>query len=867
MKETCPIHCRGGWMLIICLWAALMMPALGLAAAVTPTATAATSQTDVQYPGLEMKASIGYDGVITYLRKLPLQVSLVNNGPDLSGLLVMNVNRDERQYDRYEYPVTVASGAQVRVTLPVELTMKQRQYQLELYIDGEVVAAETITPSRLLDPSTLLVAALSAQPQALAHLNITTSKDPLKRGEQWQVVGLTAETFPTEVEMLSAFALLAIDGVDANALNAQQQQALDTWIRNGGIVILGGGAQAAAGYPFFEKYTGITAGAPYQGPDITEELLAFVKSAEKPLGEPVLLNSLTGAKNILIKGEAPILDITAVENGYVMTAAFSLSDKPINAWQNTNVLWQRLMLAAIGDRYQQIATAQKEYYSRNNTYVDYAIMNAIEIANDSSFLMPLILLLVFVGLVGFGSYFLLKKRDKREWMWATIPAFSLAFALALWAIGHWTSFRQSVAVISDYVQQDETGLVTEKAAVSVAMAELGPMTITAKGGTVKVFGNQNNYYQQDASAPKEPDTLRYTYHQGQDTGLTLPATAAWTSQSFMVERSTPSKVKVNASCWWEDDGFYVRLINEGSQPLNPGWVITSLGYVSVPELLPGQTVELMLKNPETKTKVNPLNPYNGNGNVPVQEGVVFTKAQISSVSVYSLASAIVYPEYWMDTSQSVSIDWENGEREARTQLENRFYYCFNRWNVSTFDAVYHYLSFDDAICDIDIAINGQAIRRIGQSNIIDIKLKYQPVSSTGIAKFVKGTIPTYMAELDDAKKPVCGMSGQSNQQRYFRIVDKPIFCFVLPEEARKLTINDLDIVCEYIYGDFELSLYNTRTGAWVIIDTKKALKGQIKWEDYVDEQGQVFASYTPSLTTDPYGDMSMPYLTIDGRVQ
>ena len=47
--------------------------------------------------------------------------------------------------------------------------------------------------------------------------------------------------------------MLAVDGFDMATLTRQQQDALDGWLRSGGVVIVGGGAKAAENFGFFEK--------------------------------------------------------------------------------------------------------------------------------------------------------------------------------------------------------------------------------------------------------------------------------------------------------------------------------------------------------------------------------------------------------------------------------------------------------------------------------------------------------------------------------------------------------------------------------------------------------------------------------------
>lgn len=886
MREVRRTRLLAAVMLLVCLCTCL--PAWGALGSVTtdsqttdtPQATGAkaTPAPNQSYPGLSMEATMGYNGVVTYMRKLPVRVVLKNDGADLTGVLAMNIYRDERYFDRYELPVSIAAGAEIHVDMPVELTMKQKQYRLEFCLGEECVASQTLSPSRVLDPSTLMVGVLSDSPQALAHLTISKVYDPLKRGELWQIVPLDAKTFPSDAKMLEAFSFLAVDGIDAGLLDAGQQAALDNWLRKGGIVIVGGGSGAGAGYPFFEKYTGITAGTPYQAQDITPALLSFVKSGEKPLGEQVLLSGLGGAKNVVAQdGSTLLLDVTPVGEGHVMTAAFSLSDKPLNAWQGTNVLWQRLSLAALGGEYQEMV--QRQTY-RDSDYIDTSLMGNIPIANDSGFVTPLLLLLAFVALVGFGSYLVLKKKDKREWMWVTIPAFSVVFALALLLIGNWTPFKQPVAVIADYVEQSADGTVTERASVSVAMPELVPMTVGVSGGEILVPGNYSTYYSYEEYVPSEPNQLRYIYRHGEDASLTFPSTASWGVNSLFVESDTPPNVKIDASCWWEDDGLHVSLKNQGEHPMSAGYVITSLGYCAVPELLPGQTENLLLKNPmEDKTKSGQSSQtlrggvssiqYNSYGNVPIQPGVLLDKVQQSGTSIYSIIQAIVYPEDWAEDPDAQP-RITGADRLARSQVESRYYNCVNRWNMYQDSAVFRYVTFNNTLFQATLSVNGQPVRRAAQSNVVDIALDYQPVSKTGLVKLTKGSIPVYTAE------EITGTSGVKSyargalikeRYRYYRLVDKPAFCFVLPEEARSMKVSEMDIGMEYVYGDYTMMVYNIKTGEWQEIKSTKPFIDQVKLGECVNGEGELFIRFEPTLTTDSYGEISTPYMTMDGRVQ
>ena len=195
---------------------------------------------------LSLKAQIGYDGLITYLRTMPLTVLVENQGRDFSGAIAVNLHVSNRYYDRYEFPISVASGAAKQVVLPLVLTMRQESYTVELVDEAGVVVMSTETrSSQVVDTSVMFVGVLSEGDSRLSYMNISNRATPGLGYEAWQTVALNAQTFPENGELLSAFQILVFDGVDARTLTDGQQAALRAWLEDGGIVIVGGGAQAA----------------------------------------------------------------------------------------------------------------------------------------------------------------------------------------------------------------------------------------------------------------------------------------------------------------------------------------------------------------------------------------------------------------------------------------------------------------------------------------------------------------------------------------------------------------------------------------------------------------------------------------------
>ena len=86
--------------------AVLMALILCLAA----SAACAAMHEEIVHPALEMEARVGYDGVITYGKAIPLRVRIMNHGEEFEGVLAVNAYVNKKEYDRFEVPVTLPAS-------------------------------------------------------------------------------------------------------------------------------------------------------------------------------------------------------------------------------------------------------------------------------------------------------------------------------------------------------------------------------------------------------------------------------------------------------------------------------------------------------------------------------------------------------------------------------------------------------------------------------------------------------------------------------------------------------------------------------------------------------------------------------------
>lgn len=232
---------------------------------------------------LQAEATIGYDGVMTYGKCIPLRIRLENPSQDVTATVAVNIHTSRDMFDRYEMPVSLAANEAKELCIPVRVGGRQETFTVEVWDGDEKCCTVNAYPAQVVNPAAMLVGVLTPTPEKLSYMNIDTTTDGLLRSEYMQTVPLTAETFPDTAELLSSFGMLAVDSFDVRQLNGNQRTALKDWLKEGHILLLGGGAQASAAWPAFASHTGLAAGSAISA-DVTSGLLQWLGMAGEPAG-------------------------------------------------------------------------------------------------------------------------------------------------------------------------------------------------------------------------------------------------------------------------------------------------------------------------------------------------------------------------------------------------------------------------------------------------------------------------------------------------------------------------------------------------------------------------------------------------------
>lgn len=837
----------------------------------SPTPTPMPTAAPVENGDFTIDAVIGYDGLTLLYRMTPTFVTVTNNGANFDGLLGVNVFYSQTEYDRYEIPLTLASGATKRVMLPIKPRVRQDMYAFELVKNGAIVAEQRIAPARLVSPETLTIGLLSEGPQALTYMNQRANGLDTLRGEQWLTVPLSADVFPDSSELMGSFNILVVDGFDVRTLSDAQREALATWLLKGGVVIVSGGAKAADGYPFFSTWTGLSAGKLEEAGDITPDLLRYMTITGSPAEEDIWLNALPSG-SLVSTGTAGLIAMHTAGNGLIYTAAFDLGGKPVSTWASMTSLWPRVLRQSASTQYQLLLNRLDEsMYYDNSSYQAQQLINNLRVGNDESGLPVLLLLAAFLLLIGFGGYLVLKRFDKREWLWAAVPAAAIVFALIMLLMSNTSQMNEPVALTASRVMV-EGDSAQYNTYIGVATPNGGEMTIeTSADQLPRVITTNDRYYSyyDDGTTDRlfRPVTLRQRMRYGQNPAVGFASNEAWDARTLMVSGLEAEVGGLTANLWMEKDGLHGEVVNNTDYLLEGGMLVTSLGYCFTGDLLPGQRAEISMLTPNTPVDITAANFRYKPGIMYSTFDVVSTASSYSySESLYTYLRAAVYDGLDYNSYEA------NPESEQKYSLISLFE---SDWSFYESTASYYFFAFNDSLGKIAVRLNNQSVTRTAHKAVIGCKAQFEPIGPTGVVLFHQGLIPAEVVfDQGDDLKPRLPTEADGESQgnnvfgtarNYLTLTQPVALRFVLPEYP-SYTIEKMTLSSMSYENVPKLYLYNHETDTWdeqLILTVSKDGKG---WAPYIDKGGELYVRYVPSESGGRYDSMNLPVITLKGQV-
>lgn len=423
---------------------------------------------------IQLGVTAGIGGEYRGSDMIPVQVTVTNGGTaDVEGNVVIAIGNGSDIFTAaYYQPVSVAKGARKQVTILAPGDEIGPNTFVALQQNGAIIAKTSIGGRRY-NQETLMVGVLAADPDTA---NFLGTMPKTKFAEQVRVLPMKAEQVPQTAMQMGMLNMLVINDFALDSMTETQIAAIKDWTKNGGMLILAGGATYAKSAGKLAELSPVAV----NGVGSTSKLSGLAVEKEKPieLATPFTISNGTiqDGRALISEGNQPIMAVRNVGEGKVLYVAYDLAQEPVASWSGNSRLWGDLLNKAFG----------KTLYKRmeNPGYDIWPLKEASD--RIPALKLPEVPWLglyfaIYAFLVGPIFYFLLRMKRKQSYMWAVVPAFAIVAGIGIFAYG---AIQRGSGVIlhsSGYLQFNQAGQAKSTEVASIFVPRSADYETVVKG--------------------------------------------------------------------------------------------------------------------------------------------------------------------------------------------------------------------------------------------------------------------------------------------------------------------------------------------------------------------------------------------------
>ncbi|MEW8955720.1 hypothetical protein [Clostridium sp.] len=372
---------------------------------------------------LEVDISSGFDKQAKVFNITPVNIKIKNLGEDIQGSVEVVLVKDTDKAISYKKDLSMSKGSEKDITIDV-FTNKNHNYKVVFKNKDSIVYDEDFKFTYKQDP---LIGILSDDINSIAYFNKIPNIENRNSTIKGKIIGFNEKNFPEKSEVLDNFTTILIENFDTSKLSSNQYEAIKNWVNSGGILYIGTGDN-------YKKTLGIfkddfLKGKVEKVEDISTDKLSKFITDGKSTDELKLriANMNLEGKEVLVEDKGnPIIQYINKGEGKVVLAGFSFGISPVSDFKyNEEILYKT---------YSTITASKERYSNREGDFWSIRqVLRGEGIVPEEKQGILKVIFVIYLILVAPVSYIVLKKLDKRELMWITVPVTSLVFSLIIYS--------------------------------------------------------------------------------------------------------------------------------------------------------------------------------------------------------------------------------------------------------------------------------------------------------------------------------------------------------------------------------------------------------------------------------------------------
>lgn len=813
---------------------------------------------------VEAEITFGYDGTVKISNGNPLVAKIKNNGSAFSGELQIEVDESTMSKIIVAQPFEIAENATKEIVIDIPLHIIQKEFKVSVVSNDNLLYEGNIKATKILSPERKVMAVITDTPDAYRFLENTKlymynpysekmamSTYPAGNSEMEaeNIEVLFFDTFDKldSEEKLSFFNYVYIGHNQSINISEEVENSLNSWIADGNTMILETGAdykKTNSVLPNSLNPVKISSAEKIEVKNLwfnlgLNETVEVAKADNTESGEAITYDNLH------------VATLSRIEKGSIITLLVNMGQEPIASWNSKAPFIENLIAS----------------YAHNNEYVDpyyvsqYQYM-AQQVPTDKEppYLFMVITLGLYILLSAPILYFILKKVDKRDYAWLSIPALALLCIFALYLFGSGTRYTKgimnSISVLTANANSEVMNVTSD---IVIFNNKKGALSIEwNKDENLKINNDMNDPYYRYTYDPNVSDqvkTLSGKLTLGNPRKFEKYNSSLWSSVYITANKTIPFTVEKMVTVELKGKEISVHVKNTTPYVLKDAFIQWGQGYIYIGDLEPG----------EEKTAIEEID-----------------KALFSSFETFIEKKMGLKP---FDYSKQPTLEDQKNMRKMELLLQRYVYYAYqyspnpnDTKNLNIEDI--KLCALNDQDVGYEIVVNSEDTEKYA-TNIIEITSALEFEQGTTVT-FPFGIImPTINYYLDDELQTMGGYEYQSYDQ-YYRFYEQGIvkLQYHVPDSIKmtKATINLGSVYNEQDYynktngqaatpKNVQYQLLNAETGLWEDVDVVV----DIVEDKYIDADGNIAIKVDlreGQSSNYSYAQMmKVPSISIEGSVE
>lgn len=368
----------------------------------------------------------GTKGYLAKNKILPVQMNITSTEGDFTGTLKITLPGADGEGVSYQSAVHCQKNQTSNVDMEVPSLGNASYFYFEILDSfGSVVFSEKVSTTEGQETSdgtkNIYIGVLCSQYASLEYLD-GMELEVDDHVFHLRLIHFLAGDFPTNLQEMGSLSGVIIDAFDTSTLTKSQMQCLTSWVSEGGSLFVGTGTGAEV------VLSGLNSMLKVQAGKVEEVYYSFsdeLPSAGSARLYTARLDFTEGAWESLSFSSPDCVYRKKYGDGKITLSACSLTDDTFCQWTGReDVIWQIFheeMEAEIASSWVDEASL---WYVKKTLY---SFMNGRKL---NTFYYG-VFFIAYLGVLGFFSYYLLRKIKKREYIWGVVPAVAILFTISL----------------------------------------------------------------------------------------------------------------------------------------------------------------------------------------------------------------------------------------------------------------------------------------------------------------------------------------------------------------------------------------------------------------------------------------------------